>query len=361
MNRAPNRRHSNKRQPVRQQSGSRQPIRQQSDRVRQDRIQKQKLRRRRKRILIIKRIVWLCILCCIGLFLYNKLNKNDDQSIYVTDNLTNMESDSESAEYSVQPERKDEREISLPQQNLNEELGIDIFSPVKYEGASLQNRLKELSEKSDEFRQIYENQGSYPPKLLNSVCNNAEMIDFVLGYGESRTDSESELTKDEKNSDFPLFLQWDKRWGYEPYGDTVLGVSGCAPTCISMVVFALTGNDNATPDKVAEYATENDYYLQGTGTKWSFLTQGARHYGIRGREITLSESKITSELRNGHPIICSMKPGIFTAAGHFIVLTGMKDGKIIVNDPNSIEKSERLWDYATIADEIKNLWVYSVK
>ena len=36
---------------------------------------------------------------------------------------------------------------------------------------------------------------------------------------------------------------------------------------------------------------------------------------------------------------------------------GMKDGKFIVNDPNSPENSEKLWSYEQIQGQIRNLWV----
>ena len=46
--------------------------------------------------------------------------------------------------------------------------------------------------------------------------------------------------------------------------------------------------------------------------------------------------------------------------GHFIVLTGVEDGKIIVNDPNSKEKSEKRWEYERLESQIQNLWVYDL-
>ncbi len=63
-------------------------------------------------------------------------------------------------------------------------------------------------------------------------------------------------------------------------------------------------------------------------------------------------------LKKGNPIICSMGPGDFTTAGHFIVLVGVEEGKIKVNDPNSKERSSKLWDYETLEPQIKNLWVF---
>ena len=52
-----------------------------------------------------------------------------------------------------------------------------------------------------------------------------------------------------------------------------------------------------------------------------------------------------------------MGPGDFTTTGHFIVLTGTKNGMICINDPNSVKNSEKLWDYEQIKGQIKNIWV----
>ena len=152
-------------------------------------------------------------------------------------------------------------------------------------------------------------------------------------------------------------LQWDQRWGYVSYGSSDIALSGCAPTCLSMVIVGLTGNHNATPNKIAKYAQDNGYYLKGTGTSWSLLTEGASYLGVEGREISLSKKTVQTALQQGQPIICSVGPGDFTTEGHFIVLTGMKYGKIKVNDPNCIRRS-CLWDYEVLEPQIKNLWAY---
>ena len=64
-------------------------------------------------------------------------------------------------------------------------------------------------------------------------------------------------------------------------------------------------------------------------------------------------------LEAGQPIICSMRPGDFTTAGHFIVLTGTQDGLLCVVDPNSPARSASLWEYSRLEPQIKNLWAYT--
>lgn len=67
-----------------------------------------------------------------------------------------------------------------------------------------------------------------------------------------------------------------------------------------------------------------------------------------------------NELEEGHPIVCSMRKGDFTTTGHFILLVGVQDGKFIVHDPNSKERSKKLWDYETLEYQIRNLWSFQM-
>ena len=56
-----------------------------------------------------------------------------------------------------------------------------------------------------------------------------------------------------------------------------------------------------------------------------------------------------------------MGPGDFTDAGHFLVLTGVdQEGDIILQDPNSVERTKQHWDVQKLMNQMKNLWSYRV-
>ena len=208
-------------------------------------------------------------------------------------------------------------------------------------------------------RQVMENADQYPADLVEIVKNNPETAEFVLDYPEKKDQAPAD-TVGELTGGIPLLLQWDERWGYTIYGDNYLAVNGCGPTAVAMVAAGLTGDNTITPCKVARYAAEQGYYTGESGTSWDLMTSGVQRFGIYGEEMGLSESEVMAALESGCPIICSMRPGDFTTTGHFIVLTGVENGKIRVNDPNSRIRSERLWDYDTLEWQISNLWVYSL-
>ena len=208
-------------------------------------------------------------------------------------------------------------------------------------------------------REVVAHKDQYPEELIELLENNAETAVFVLGYPEKKDTAPAETIGDVTQGEIPLLLQWDERWGYAYYADGMIAVNGCGPTAIAMVAAGLTGDNTVTPYKVAQFSAGNGYYAGDSGTSWSLMTEGAQQFGIYGEEMGLSEDEVFSALENGHPIICSMRPGDFTTTGHFIVLTGVEDGKIRVNDPNSRVRSGKLWDYSRLEYQINNLWVYT--
>ena len=208
-------------------------------------------------------------------------------------------------------------------------------------------------------REIMANKDRYPEQLIELLQNNEETADFVFDYPEKKDTAPADTVGEVVQGQVPLLLQWDERWGYAFYADDMIAVNGCGPTAIAMVAAGLTGDNTVTPYKVAQFSAGNGYYAGDSGTSWTLMTDGAQQFGIYGEEMGLSEDEVFSALENGHPIICSMRPGDFTTTGHFIVLTGVEDGKIRVNDPNSRVRSEKLWDYSRLEYQINNLWVYT--
>lgn len=198
--------------------------------------------------------------------------------------------------------------------------------------------------------------GEYPQSLIELYENNPETERFVLDYP-FREEGDIDLSAYENSETVPLFLQWDPMWGYEKYGSDCIAITGCGPTCLAMVGYYLTGDENMTPSQISEFAEKNGYYASGYGSSWTLISEGAEKLGLTVTELPLVKKKMTDALEAGDPIICAMGAGDFTTTGHYIVLTGVEDGKFCVNDPNSVVNSEKLWSYEQIEGQIRNLWV----
>ncbi len=198
----------------------------------------------------------------------------------------------------------------------------------------------------------------WPRELVDLLERNPDAEEFVLNYPLKKEKTfEIDLTEQEHSGTVPLFFQWDERWGYTQYGDNVMGLTGCGPTCLSMVCVYLLNAGKYHPRYIADFAEENGYCVPGRGSAWALIFEGGETLGLDVTEIPLDEDRIVRNLEVDNPIICIMGPGDFTTTGHFIVLVGCEDGKFKVNDPNSRANSERLWSYDEIKGQIKNLWV----
>ncbi len=234
-----------------------------------------------------------------------------------------------------------------------------VEAPVKRSSGEVLAYLAELSKGSDVIREIYRHKDSYPQKLLEALANNPEMADFVSGYPTAEKKASGGLTAYEKAQEYPLFLQWDPRWGYAPYGDdSCVGLAGCGPTCLSMVLYYLTGDERLTPDQVAAYSMENGYYVSGTGTAWALLSDLPPLYGVKVGDVDISEQAMKGKLDQGQILIVSVGEGDFTVNGHFIVVYGYDRDGFWINDPNCVARSRETWSYSRLGPQIKNIWSF---
>lgn len=94
----------------------------------------------------------------------------------------------------------------------------EVGKPIERTEAEVLQRLGELGQTSSLIEGICQNHSQYPKELLAALANNPEMADFVSGYPD-RNGVTGGITASEKEQEFPLFLQWDRRWGYESYGE----------------------------------------------------------------------------------------------------------------------------------------------
>lgn len=201
------------------------------------------------------------------------------------------------------------------------------------------------------------NSTQYPKQLKDLALKNEEALEFVYDYpAEHVKEHTIDLTEEASMDSVPLFVQWDKRWGYEKYSGNFFAASGCGPATLSMVVVYLTHDREASPIAVAKYSKEAGYSVDGSGSSWTLISEGCRHYGVKAKAVALDESRMKAELDEGHPIVVNVGPGDFTDTGHFMVTTGYDDEGFSINDPNSIEKSGKRWLFKNISSQIRAVW-----
>lgn len=237
-----------------------------------------------------------------------------------------------------------------------------VFSVMRYRESVpvLSSEKIAVIKDSSKWQDIFSRQEDYPQTLLDDLERNPEMLDFVAGYPDAEAEVRGGITMLESMERCPLFIQWDERWGYVPYGSSNIGISGCGPTCLSMVIFSMSRDKGATPDMLAQRAMDEGYYVKDVGTAWSFMTDIVGAYGISVNQFgSLKEEAMADRMKDGDLLICAMGPGDFTDQGHFIVISGYSKDGFLVKDPFSYTNSNREWSYDILSSQIQQIWVYS--
>ena len=147
------------------------------------------------------------------------------------------------------------------------------------------------------------------------------------------------------------FNQLDQRCANQPFGTDNIGGYGCGPTSMAIVVSSLT-DEIVDPIAMAKWAYENGGWCKGQGSYHSLIPNAAKAWGLNVEGCKASEpQRILDALSQGKLVVALMSRGHFTTTGHFIVLRGVQDGKILVADPASTSRSQKAWDLSIILNE----------
>ncbi len=206
----------------------------------------------------------------------------------------------------------------------------------------------------------------YPEKLVELLARKPETEEYVLNFPlEYGKDHPIDISGHANDEGVPLFIQWDKQWGYLDYTGNVAGLAACGPTCMSMIMYHFTRDAKYTPAYMMKFAEGNSSYaVKGYGTQWAFFKEGGKELGLDVKELTseqiASERQIARVLDSGRIIVMNVRPGVFTTIGHYLLVVGYEDGKFRVNDPNSEINSAKLWEFEEFSDQIRMMWSFAM-
>ncbi len=155
--------------------------------------------------------------------------------------------------------------------------------------------------------------------------------------------------------DIIYYSQADNRWRDKIYGeDNTIGIYGCGPTTLAMLVSSLTST-KTTPDQMAAWAYDNGYFCKNSGSYHTIIPGGGDQFGLSVTSISdHSPENIINELSSGKVVVVLMKKGHFTSEGHFVILRGItKNSEILIADSKSLENSCKGWDINIFMNEAK--------
>ncbi|MBQ4059033.1 MAG: C39 family peptidase [Lachnospiraceae bacterium] len=261
-------------------------------------------------------------------------------------------------------EKKKERELSEyyatseitteePIANIDPEITAKVLPADRDAALAI---LQEQAENDSTMQSICDSAAAIPDIILQHLAINPEMKDFTLSYPAMiNIVFDGEFDMELEGKDVPLYLQFDKRWGYADYSTDIIGLRGAGPTALSMAYTYLKQDGSKNPIKVADYATEKGYLDEDGQTHWSLMTEGAEGLGLQSTELKIEKEAMIRALEDKKVIICMVSKGDFTTDKHFIVIRDYKDGFFYVNDPTSTERSEVGWDFRRLRSQISKM------
>ena len=205
------------------------------------------------------------------------------------------------------------------------------------------------------------NSSAYPDDMIAFADKYTQVLDYVYDYPVKKGITQPfDLSGVVPADKMPLYIQWDERWGYTPFGDLTIGTDGCGPVCLSMVATFLHQDASWDPVKVCKMTMDGGYYMNGVGSKWSLMDSGVQSLGLKSNGVGINEADMKGSLDAGRPMVASVRKGDFTKAGHFIVITGYNENGFTVNDPNSPANSAKTWSFDRLQPQIRALWGMSL-
>lgn len=243
--------------------------------------------------------------------------------------------------------REETRSVTKTNPDTGEEFSVPetwMIYTVRYNGeAYFSERVFALNDEQKELADAY-------AENLSLFLDDG-LLQSLTEWDGTAIPSLGDITFTDGSTPVVYFNQLDERYANELYGTDYIGGYGCGPTTMAIVVSSLSG-ETVNPAEMAEWAYQNGYWCKGSGSYHSLIPAAAQSWGLSVSGCTTSESqRIVDALSEGKLVVAIMSKGHFTSGGHFIVLRGVKDGKIMVADPASYSRSEQLWDLSIIINE----------
>lgn len=231
-------------------------------------------------------------------------------------------------------------------------LATDVNQAIGY--------LKNYADDNDDAKFILDNISEYPESLIKLAANRPRSLNFVRGYIENKNKFDKIDSRPEEsfnlNRKFPLYILWDKRWGYKEYED-IYCVLGCGPTTAAMIINGYGGNVN--PLAIMDEMREKKYYIENVGTSWEGIRKILESHSIKSEDLPTVEKKYKNHLDTGNAILINVAPSKFTNIGHYMLIVGYNENGFILNDSNSIEYSQQEIKFDELSNIIRGAWTLS--
>lgn len=235
----------------------------------------------------------------------------------------------------------------------------------KNEYYSKWGRLAVLAETDSRAKYITEHEELYPEEILDVFYRRGEKyLQFVYDYPQHDGDyATMSFTEEELNcAEVPALYMEDPRWAYED--GCRVRFCGCAAVSLTMANLWLKHDSSADPVMIMRYADQMGYIGTWGGIKDVNTADVCEAMGLNVSVMNFTEDMkkishadpetIKSMLDKGHVLMAGMSGETFGV--HAVIIRGVEDGKVRINDPASRKNTETLWDFDRFESEMMFLY-----
>ena len=227
----------------------------------------------------------------------------------------------------------------------------------------LTSKFTTVLDRNEKLATIAKNADRYPDARLPELAiNEPAAIDFVAAYptAEHRP---TDYGQTSEKGEFPQLFNWDIRWGYVDYAQSVIGVTGSGPTSLAMAYMGLSGKVDKTPATFAADAeSKGCTSSEDIATTGDLFTYEAKQLGLECKEYSSPSSDTLRSILSsrGSVAIVKLKANFDGQYEHWaLVVRQNSDGSVTLHDPTSFEASSHTWDLGTIAANTDELYSLS--
>lgn len=224
----------------------------------------------------------------------------------------------------------------------------------------LTNRFTEVLDQNEALAELAANADKIrDDHLIDLALTEPTAVSFVLKFAKDDVPTKTQRYDTEVSRGvYPLLYDWDERWGYASYGNSVIAITGSGPTSLAMAYMGLLGKNDMGPAEFASLATQSGQTSEAYGTSAKFFLDHAAELGLDIEEMTPSGEELNDVIDSGVVVLLQLKEGTFGPRGHWaLAVSENLDGSVNVFDPTSTSVTAHPWDPSTIASSSETFLV----
>lgn len=264
------------------------------------------------------------------------------------------------------PEGMSEERFEMLKSRALDESSIEMVKAIPddlYITDVMVEKLEAVPEPGNDWGKLMLALSSTPAGFAELAVDEEQALPFALDYSAKPAQADSNLNLSEDLTSIPVLYSWDERWGNAPYKSVHIADGGSLPVVLSMAGSFMLQDPALSPLRFAgennTENTENTEHAQNADNTEDPVKDALAAYSIHADRVNADSEAIMDLLYSRVPVIIEMDAK-YSGEPHYVLLTGISNQKIRMNDPFSVQASEKEWEISELLPLIRKAWSLSL-